>query len=290
MPTSAPHRTTEPAGSSDTETVPTKTSRKAKQAGDSTSLEMVARAGLIAYGVVHLLIGWLAVKIAWSASGKSADTSGALKTLADQPFGRILLWLAAIGLVALALWQASESIWGHRDRDGADRARKRLTSGASAVIYAALGFSAASIALGSGSSSSQSQNKATSGVLGWPGGRVIVVVAGLIIIGVGVAQVIKGVQKSFAAEIDTSSMSPAARKSVAQVGQIGYVAKGVALALVGGLLGYATLTADRQKQGLDGAMQTILAQPFGKFLLTAAALGFVAFGVFAILQSRYRRM
>jgi hypothetical protein len=268
-----------------------KASAKARQGGDSASLELVARAGLIAYGVVHLLIGWLAVQIAWSASdSKSADTSGALKTLASQPFGKVLLWLVAIGLVALALWQASEAIWGYRNRAGAERTRKQLASGASAIIYAALGFSAASISLGSGSSSSQSQNKATSGVLGWPGGRVIVVVAGLIIIGVGVAHVIKGMKKSFAEEIDTSSMSPTARNGVAQLGQLGYIAKGVALGLVGGLLSYATLTSDRQKQGLDGAMQTILAQPFGKLLLSAAALGFVAFGVFAILQSRYRRM
>ena len=118
----------------------------------------------------------------------------------------------------------------------------------------------------------------------------IVVVAGLIIIAVGVVHLVKGLKKSFAEEIDTSSMSPVARKGVAQVGQIGYIAKGVALGLVGGLLSYATLTFDRQKQGLDGAMQTILAQPFGRFLLTAAALGFVAFGVFTILQSRFRRM
>jgi hypothetical protein len=272
--------------------MPTKVSRKAEQAGDSTSLEMVARAGLIAYGVVHLLIGWLAVKIAWSASGgKSADTSGALKTLASQPFGKILLWLVAIGLVALALWQASEAIWGYRDSDGAERARRRLASGASAVVYVALGFSAASIALGSRSSSSQSQKTATSGVLAWPGGRVIVVVAALIVIGVGVAHVIKGVKRSFAEEIDTSSMSPVTREGVAQLGQVGYIAKGVALGLVGGLLSYATLTFDRHKaQGLDGAMQTIVAQPFGRFLLTAVALGFAAFGVFAVLQSRYRRM
>ena len=291
MSTSAPNRPTHRAGSQRKKPMRSKPSGKAEQAGDSTSLEMVARAGLIAYGVVHLLIGWLAVQIAWSASdSKSADTSGALKTLASQPFGRILLWLVAIGLVALALWQASEAIWGYRSSDGAKRVRKQAASAASAVIYAALGFSAASFALGSGTSSSQSQKHATSGVLAWPGGRVIVVVAGLIIIGVGVAHVIKGVQKSFAEEIDTSPMSPVARKSVAQLGQVGYIAKGVALAVVGGLLSYATLTFDRQKQGLDGAMQTILAQPFGKFLLTAAALGFVAFGVFAILQSRYRRM
>jgi hypothetical protein len=86
-------------------------------------------------------------------------------------------------------------------------------------------------------------------------------------------------------------MSPIARTGVARLGQIGYIAKGVALGLVGGLLSYATLTFDPQKaRGLDGALQTIVAQPFGGFLLTAVALGFVAFGVFAILQSRYRRM
>ena len=96
--------------------------------------------------------------------------------------------------------------------------------------------------------------------------------------------------KSFSEQIDTSSMSPGARQGVVRLGQVGYIAKGVALGVVGGLLSYATLTADPQKQGLDGALQTILAQPFGRFLLTAVALGFVAFGLFAILQSRYRRM
>jgi hypothetical protein len=103
----------------------TSASGKAEQAGDSASLEVLARVGLIAYGVVHLLIGWLALHIAWGTSAsKSADFSGALRTLADQPFGKILLWLVAVGLVALALWQASEAIWGYRNREGAKRVRK----------------------------------------------------------------------------------------------------------------------------------------------------------------------
>ena len=270
----------------------TRASDKAEQAGDSASLALVARAGLIAYGVVHLLIGWLVVQIAWSASdSKSADTSGALKTLADQPFGKVMLWLVAVGLVALALWQASEVIWGYRNLERAERVRKQITSSAKAVVFAALGYSAAAAALGAGSSSSQSQQQATSGVLGWPGGRVIVIVAGLVIIGVGVAAIVKGVKKSFSEEIDTSPLSPTLRTVIARLGQVGYIAKGLALGVVGGLLSYATLTFDPQKaQGLDGAMQTILAQPFGRFLLTAVALGFAAFGLFAILQSRYRRM
>jgi Domain of Unknown Function (DUF1206) len=265
---------------------------KAEQVGDSTPLEVLARVGLIAYAVVHLLVGWLALQIAWGTSANtSADTSGALKTLAHQPFGKVLLWLVALGLVALSLWQASEGIWGYRNREGAQRVRKQLTSWAKTLLYAALAISAARVALGSGSSSSQSQQKATSGVLAWPGGRVIVVIAALIIIGVGIALIVTGIKKSFTEEIDTTSMSPAAREGVARLGQVGYVAKGIALGLVGGLLTYATLTFQRQNApGLDGALQTILGQPFGKFLLTAVALGFAAFGLFTILQSRYRRM
>jgi hypothetical protein len=268
------------------------TESKAEQAGDSTSLEWLARGGLIAYGVVHLLVGWLALQIAWGTSGgTSADTSGALTTLAQQPFGKILLWVVALGLVALALWQTSEAIWGHPDRDRPKRVRKQATSGAKAAVYAALAVSAALVALGSGSSSSQSQEEATTGVLAWPGGRVLVVAAGLVIIGVGIAGIIKGIRKSFTEEVDTSSMSPAARTGVLRLGQVGYIAKGVAMSVVGGLLTYATVTFDRQTaQGLDGALQTILAQPSGRFLLTAVALGFAAFGLFAILQSRYRRM
>lgn len=270
----------------------TKSGGKVEQAGDSAPLKMLARVGLTAYGVVHLLIGWLALRIAWGASAsKTADISGALRTLADQPFGKILLWLVAVGMVALALWQASVAVWGYRNCEGAKRVRKQVTSGAKAVIYAALGVSAASIVLGWGSWDSRSQQRTTSGVLAWPAGQAIVVVTGLIIIGIGVAGVAKGVKKSFSEEIDTSSMSPAVRKGVARLGQVGYIAKGVALGVVGGLLSYAALTFHRQKaQGLDGALHAILAQPFGRFLLTAVALGFVAFGLFAMLESRYRRM
>ena len=268
------------------------TESKAEQAVDSTSLEWLARGGLIAYGVVHLLVGWLALQIAWGgSSGTSADTSGALRTLADQPFGKVLLWVVAVGLVALALWQTSQAIWGYRNQDRAKRIRKQVTSGAKATVYAGLAVSAALVALGSGSSSSQSQQQATTGVLAWPGGRVLVVAAGVVIIAVALASIIKGVKKSFTEEIDISSVSPTARKGVLGLGQAGYIAKGLALSVVGGLLTYATLTFDQQTaQGLDGALQTILAQPFGRFLLTAVALGFVAFGLFAILQSRYRRM
>ena len=270
----------------------TKVGNKAEQAGNSALLEGLARGGLIAYGVVHLLIGALALQIAWGGtSGGSADSSGALQTVSDQPFGKVVLWLVAVGMVALAVWQASAVVWGYPDLAGAKRVRKQASCGGKAVLYAVLGVSAALVAVGSGSSSSQSQQDATSGVLAWPGGQVIVVIAGLVIIGMGVAGVVKGVRKSFAEEIDMGSVPPAARQGVARLGQVGYIARGLAFGLVGGLLSYAALTFDpQQARGLDGAMRTILAQPFGQFLLTVVALGFGAFGLFAFLQARYRRM
>ena len=36
------------------------------------------------------------------------------------------------------LWQVSEAVWGYRNRDGAKRVGKQVTSGAKAAVYAAL--------------------------------------------------------------------------------------------------------------------------------------------------------
>lgn len=261
----------------------------AKEVGESRSLELLARVGLIAYGIIHILVGWLALLMAWSGSvAESSDLSGALRTIAEQPFGKIMLGLVAGGLAALSLWQISESIWGYRKRDGATG--KRMASGTKAVVYAALGISAGRVAFGSWASSEVQQQEATSGLLSLPAGRVMVAVAGLIIIGIGISHVVKGVKKSFLEEILTSTMSPVARQGTIRLGQIGYIAKGVAIGTVGGLLTYTTVTFDPQRQGLDGALQTILAQPSGRFLLTVLAFGFVAFGLFAMIQSVYRRM
>jgi hypothetical protein len=264
----------------------------AEEVGQSRPVRALARCGLIAYGLVHLLISWISLRVAWGAADREgADSSGAMKTLAAQPFGAVLLWLVAVGLLALALWQACELVWGARDEQTGRRIRTKVTSAGRAVVYTALGISAISVALGSGASSSQSQQRATSGVLAWPGGQVIVVATGLIVAGVGVSMMVKGVMVSIGDEIDLAAMSSTVRQIAERLGQIGYSAKGVAFGIVGGLLSYTAWTFDqRQTQGLDGALQTVLAQPFGKYLLTAVAIGFGAFGLYAMLQSRFRSM
>jgi uncharacterized protein DUF1206 len=266
--------------------------RAAEQLSENRPVRWLARGGLVAYGLVHLLIAGLALRIAWRGQDRgNADPSGAMRAVAAQPGGAVLLCCLAAGLVGLALWQAGAAVWGVADAPAGRRLRDRVTSVARAIVYATLAGSAVSAAFGSGVSSSQSQQRATSGVLGLPGGRLIVVVVGVVVVAIGVGMVVRGVRESIGDEIDLSSMRPVTRSVAERLGQVGYIAKGVAFDLVGGLLGYAAVTFDRRKaQGLDGALELLLAQPLGRFLLSSVAIGFAAFGFYAMLQARYRRL
>ena len=263
-----------------------------RRAGNSDPLEPLARVGLIAYGLVHVLVAWLALQLAWGGGGE-ADQSGAMSTVAQQPFGRPLLWIITVGFFALALWQAAEVLRLRRrlSASGKQRAKavwKIVETVAMALVYLGFGILALRFALGSGQSSAQQQQQATTGVFGWPGGRLLVGVVALVLVGVGVKQVAKGVTKSFLEQIDLVEAPPRTTRAVTRIGQVGFPAKGVALALAGGLLGYAAVTFDPSKaRGLDGAMRAILDAPFGAVLLTLVALGILAFGAFCFARARY---
>jgi hypothetical protein len=268
------------------------TASTADRAGNSDALESLARVGLIAYGIVHLLIAWLALQLAWGGGGESADQSGALATLAQQPFGRPLLWVLALGLVALALWQLGEVLRHRAGLQSTGDARKKavtkiVKSVAKTIIFLALAVLAFRYASGGGQSSS-GQQQTVSGVFAWPGGRFLVGIAALGLIGVGCYHVYKGLTKHFLKEIDTAQASASQRRAIERLGQVGYPAKGVALALVGALLAWAAITFDPAKAtGLDGALRTVLEAPFGKWLLSLVALGIAAYGVFCFFRARF---
>jgi hypothetical protein len=269
------------------------TAASARRAGDSDALEALARVGLIAYGIVHLLVAWLALQLAWGGGGGSADQSGAMSTLAEQSFGKPLLWVLAVGLLALAVWQLAELLRQLPGLRGTGKTKKKAVTGSvksvsKAVVYVFLAVTAIRFATGSGKSSSDQQQETVAGVFGLPAGRFLVGAAALVLIGVGAYHVRKGVTKHFLKEIDTAQATAGQRRLIERLGQVGYPAKGVALALVGGLLGWAAITFDPEKaSGLDGAMRTLLDAPFGKVLLTVVALGIAAFGVFAFFRARY---
>ncbi|WP_346619329.1 DUF1206 domain-containing protein [Blastococcus montanus] len=267
----------------------------ARRAADSDGLEHLARVGLIAYGLVHVLIAWLALQLAWGVGGaQQADQTGALATLAQQPLGEPLLWVLAVGLLALALWQAAEILrWRHGwTASGKARTTALERSGkavAKTVVYLALAVLAFRFASGGGQSGgSSSPQQTTAGVFGWPGGRWLVGAIGLVVVGVGAYHVYKGVSKRFLKEIDLTDCSPAATKTVTRLGQVGFPAKGVSLALVGGLLVWAAITFDAARaDGLDGALHLVLDAPAGRLLLTLIAVGIAAFGVFCFVRARY---
>jgi hypothetical protein len=235
--------------------------------------------GLIAYGVVYLLVAWIALQLAWGKSSEEASQQGALQQLASKPFGSVLLWILAIGLFALVIWRALQLIYGHLDTEG------KVSSAGRGVVYLVLGISAVKVATGSSSSSTSQQRGMTSRLMENGAGRVLVVVVGLVIIGVGVRQIYKSVTKKF-----TEDLSGGVSDTTILLGRIGYAAKGIAFIIVGALFAWASISYDPKKAGgLDTALRTIKDQPFGSVLLTLMALGIACFGVYCFVWSRNAR-
>lgn len=263
-------------------------SNTARRAARSDTITRLGRVGLVSYGLVNLLIAFLAIQIATGDSGEQANKNGALSEVADKPFGQALLWIIAVGLVALAIWQAAEAIWGYRGA-GKRRLVKRVTSAGEAALFAFLAFNAAKFAAGHPQQGSKTKT-VTGTLLEQTFGRVLVVVLGLAIIAVAAFVVRHGLTKRFREDLDLSHADRRAQKVAERLGQVGHTAVGVAYAVVGGLVIAAAANYDPdQASGLDGAMKTIASQPYGAVLLWLIALGFVCYGVYCFFDARYRR-
>jgi hypothetical protein len=251
----------------------------AARAGDHPLLEKGARLGYAASGVLHLLLAWVTVQLAWTSGGEQADQQGALQQVAGNGFGQVLLWVLLVGFVLLALWQATEAVaWG----ETADRVK----AAAKAVTYAVLAFTTVSVLTNQSSGGSGGSGGATSGLLSSGLGRVLVGLVGLGVVGVAGYHVVKGWKEKFLEDLE-SSPSPWVRKA----GKVGYIGKGAALAVVGVLLVVAAVQADPEKaEGLDAALHTLAGLPFGAVLLTLVALGFAAYGVYAFGRARHAKV
>lgn len=256
----------------------------ARSAADHPALEWLARAGFIMSGVVHLLIGWIAIRIAVGSGGQEASNSGALAQIASAPGGQFLLWTGAVAFVALGLWQVVEAILG------AEETSDRVKAAAKAVVYVVLGITTARFASGGSSSDSQSASDTTAGLLGSGAGKVALVVAGLVVIGVGGYHVYKGATKKFVEDLKRTGGGNVGRAMIV-AGQSGYIAKGAALVILGCLIIAAVVTADPEKAGgLDAALRTVGEQPFGQVLLIATGVGIALYGIYSFGRARYARM
>jgi hypothetical protein len=251
----------------------------------------LARAGLVARGVVYGVIGVLAIKLALGSGGKTTNQQGALQTIAAQPFGKVLLILVAIGLAGYSAWRLLRAAIGHGTREP-DSAFDRLGGAASGLVYGALCVVAVKILLGSGSGGgSSAPSKTTAGVLGWSGGTIIVGIAGAVLIGVGLYQGYKGLARKFVDEADTAAMSRSLEHAYEVVGIFGHLARMVVFGLVGYGLIAAAIDYDPHKAiGLDGALRELVDASYGPLLLGLVAAGLIGFALFSIADARYHKI
>jgi hypothetical protein len=263
----------------------------ATRAADNPALEVVTRAGFIGYGVTHLLVAWLALQVAFGKPANAGDPGGALHTIATKPLGTALVIAIVIGLVAMTIWQALEAAVGHRVDQGKERVLERLGSVGRVLVYGYLAWTGVKVITDASASSAAGQEAKSAELMSSSGGRWLVGLAGVALAAVGIGMIIYGLIKRFEKHLRVERMSPGTRKLSRRLGIFGYVAKGVAYGIAGVLLVSAAVTYDPDKaRGLDAALRTLAAQPYGGFLLAVVALGIAAFGVFCFIQARYRKV
>ena len=263
----------------------------AEDATNSRVLELFARAGFAASGVLHFLVGLIAIRLATGGSG-SADFSGAVAELASQPAGPFLLWGSFAACAALAIWQASEAIFDYGRLPTKEKVGKKLKAVAQALVFAGLALTLASFAIGTGSGADnqKSASDLTISLMKAPGGVALLVLVGVGIAVTGVIYGIRGIRKSFEKHLMMPS-NPRARTAVTVLGVTGYVAKGIVLFLTGLLIAIATLRAHPEEStGLDGGLKALRDQPFGIYLLAAVGAGLICYGIYMVVRARLAKM
>jgi hypothetical protein len=258
-----------------------------RKAENSAFLDHAVRVGLVVYGVVHLVIAWIAVQLAFGSDQGSASSSGALSQLAQNPLGGVLLWVAAGGLAALVVWRVMEAAVGHREEEGKKRVFKRLGSAFKAVLYATLAWSALQVATGSGSSGGGTDST-TSKLMSMPAGQILVGLVGVGIAAYAARLIYRGLSEGFMDKLQTEGHTGKTGTAFVTFGKVGYVSKGLALLIVAGLFLWAAWTHDPQKSGgLDQALHKVLQQPFGMPMLLVLAAGIGCYGLFCFAWARH---
>lgn len=259
----------------------------ARSASRSRPFQIGARLGYAVNGLLHILIGAIAIGIARGAGGE-ADASGALSGLAATPGGVFVLWTIVVGLAALGLWQVTEAIlvpspdpkrkWGHR----------AIELG-KAVVYLAIAGAALGFAMGGSSDSGGDAQGLTATLLATPGGIVVLVIVGLAVCVVGGVFVVMGIGKKFTKDLTVPSGTVG--RVVVGLGVVGYAAKGIALGVVGILFLVAAFTVDASEStGLDGALKALVELPFGPAILIVVAIGLIAYGLYSFVRARRARL
>jgi hypothetical protein len=262
------------------------------QAASSPAMRWLARAGLIARGVLYLIIGWIAIQVAFGQSGQQADQTGALRLLGRNPAGEVALWLLVVGFAGMCLWRLTEAIFGGAEPSG-DKATTRLAALGRVLIYGFIAYGVLKYAVGVGGPKSSDQQSVdlTATAMRHPGGRIAVIVAGVALAAGGLALAWSYGRKHFLERMNTDEMSARTEKVVTWLGQVGGIARGAVFVIAGVFLVIAAADfKPQQAKGVDSALRTLAQTPLGPWLLLVVAIGLIMFGAFSCCEARWRKV
>ncbi len=260
-----------------------------EEASNHKVLDVLARAGFAVMAVLHVIVGAIAVAVAFGQPGE-AEPTGAIEQLAVNAWGPAVMWACVAACAGLSLWQASEATLRMRGKPRKERLAKLISSGFLAIAYGSVGLSFAGFAVGLRGDSGDSTRDFSASLMANPLGLWVLVALGLTIIGIGIYFVFKGVRRGFKGELFHFDGTRRGRL-IDSLGVIGHVAKGAALNLTGLLFVIAAAKhRPEESTGLDGSLKALRDHPFGPSLLVAIGTGFIAYGIFALIRSRFGRM
>jgi uncharacterized membrane protein YuzA (DUF378 family) len=262
-------------------------------------IEILARFGYAAKGIIYALVGILAIQAAFNWGGRVTGSTGAFETIANQPFGKVMLFLIAVGLVGYVIWRLVAAIFDpEHNEDGAKSILRRLSYAVSGLIYGSLAFAAFRIVFSSGSSSGSSSgggggssSEQTATLLSQPFGRWLVGLVAAGAVAHGFFCIYRGVKIKFRKKLKLHEMSSTAQTWVVRIGRFGLICKGIVSVIVGYFFAQAARSSDASEaKTTAGALQAIQQQPFGSVLMGIIAFGMLAYGIHLLVQSRYRRI
>jgi len=256
-------------------------------------MEKLARFGLVAQGISFGLVAVLAIELALGEGGKATDREGALQTIAHSGIGRVAVFVLAFGFGAYAAWRLAQVFLGHdvEEKGGREKWGKRLSSLGKAVIYGGLCWAAFSIALVKHGGSGGKEQEATKGILGWPGGRWIVFAIAIAIAGAALWNLYRAVSGKYKDSLKKEQMSASELRWTTRIAFIGLMSRAVVFGLISWFFFKAAADYDAKKaRGLDGALRKLANAPYGTVLLSIVAAGLFAYGVFCLIQARYREV
>ena len=261
-----------------------------RAANSGGALAFLGRAGFLARGVMYIVIGWIALQIAFGHSRQQADRTGALHELSSTPFGVVALWVLVVGFLGMALWRLAEAVWPPTAEGR--KATKRVTALVKAVIYAVLGYGVLKYAIGLGAPQSSNEQSVdlTATLLREPGGQALAVVAGLALIGGGLYLGYQAWRERFLKDMQLGGLQTRTRRIVEWLGRIGGVARGIVFITAGVFLVVAGVRSQPgQAKGVDSSLRELATTPAGPWLLALVAIGLIMFGLFSCCEARWRR-